>query len=337
MTLRLAEARELLAAREWKQLAARAEPLPDDALRAEPELAFLCASAWLRTGAIPRALALLAPIEPEVRLSADRRLSLQLTNLLGALWFESGRVEEADLLFSELLERACDWGDAEYVARACNNLGILANVRGEHDRALALYQRALAAYHRLPSLRGLAQTHYNVGIAYRELGFPSEAEGHYDRAAQYAERSRSEDVLGLAESDRGLLCIQTGDPRKGFALARLARERFERLGDPVRAAEAARVQAAAARATGQAADAEALLREALLVATHHENLLLLAETHRDLGVIRAERGDAGAALDHLRSALTHFTRLGAAAEVRVTHALSAQLSGDAPPPPPPHV
>jgi tetratricopeptide (TPR) repeat protein len=320
--LQLAEARELVARREWRVLADRAALLPREALLAEPELGYHCANAWMRTGAADAALELAREIEPRLRHTGDRRLALQATNLLGALLFEAGLAREAEDRFSELLERATDWRDDEFAARASNNLGVLANVRGEREKALTCYQRALASYQRLGYVRGLAQTHYNLGISYRELSFAEEADAHYGRAIGFAEQSGSDDVIGLAESDRGLLCVQTGDPAKGEALARRARDRFAALGDPVRAAEALRVVAAAARALARHEDARRILDEALATARAHSNLLLLAELQRDRGHLLREMGDDDAAREALLDAADAFTRLGATADADATRRLA---------------
>jgi tetratricopeptide (TPR) repeat protein len=320
--LQLSDARDLAARREWKALAERAAFLPRERLVAEPELGYHCANAWIRTGSVAAGLDLVRELEPLIRVGPDRRLSLQATNLLGALLFEAGDTVEAEQRFGELLDRATEWGDDEFAARASNNLGVLANVRGERERALASYQRALASYQRLGYVRGLAQTHYNLGMAYRELRFPEEADAHYGRAIQFAEQSASEDVVGLAESDRGLLCVQTGDPLKGQVFARRARDRFQRLGDPIREAESLRVLAAAAQALQRADEARALLDDALAAATAHSNLLLRAEVQRDRGLLLREMGDADAARAAFLDAADHFARLGAAAESEATRTLA---------------
>ena len=117
------------------------------------------------------------------------------TNLLGALLFESGLVSEAEDRFGELLERATEWQNDEFAARASNNLGVLANVRGERERALTFYQRALASYQRLGYLRGLAQTHYNLGVFFLEAGRIEEAIACYRKALGLRHKSDAGGVI----------------------------------------------------------------------------------------------------------------------------------------------
>ena len=51
--------------------------------------------------------------------------------------------------------------------------------RGSPTAALASYQPALAAYQRAGLLRGLAETHHNIGISQRHLGDFARALGDY--------------------------------------------------------------------------------------------------------------------------------------------------------------
>ena len=315
LPLTLAEARDLAQRREWRVLAERAADLEITKVVDEPELAYHCADAFLRTGSAARGLALIREVEPQARLGGDRRLSLRATNLFGALLFEAGTTGEAEERFLELLERASEWKDDEFAARASNNLGVLANLHGDREKALTFYQRALASYQRLGYTRGLAQTHYNLGMAYRQIHFPEEAETHYGNAIRYAQQTGNEDVIGLAESDRGLLSVENGDAAKGEVLARRAIDRFNRIADPVRAAEATRVLAAALHASGNGEQALELLAEARSTAESHSNLLLLAEVERDSSHILASLGDLEGARAPAKAAIEHFTRLGAHAEV----------------------
>ena len=142
----LEQARSLAAARDWAALAALAGGLPPALALGTPELGYLCADALHRTGEIAAALALAETVEPALRAGGDRRLMLRHRNLLGAIHYEAGRMAEAEGEFSELLDDAVRWQDDEFAARAANNLGVLANIRGQRELALTFYERALAAH-----------------------------------------------------------------------------------------------------------------------------------------------------------------------------------------------
>ncbi|CAN5622670.1 hypothetical protein BH23GEM7_BH23GEM7_08550 [soil metagenome] len=322
--------RTLYETRNWRALVEQASRLTPAQLVEEAEVAFFYADAFRRVGETERALTLAQRIEPQVRRRGNRRLLLNVINLVGMSLFEAGRSQEAEERFSELLEISNAWRDEEYAARACNNLGVLANVRGRRELALTYYQRALASYHRLGYLRGLAQTHHNLGISYRDLGFDREADAHYQRAIRFARAAQSEDVIARAETERALLRARSRDGSLAEALAQRALERFERIGDPLGRAEALRALAAAARASKYNARAADRLEEALAVARAHSDPLLHAEVQRDRGLLLRDEGQLAAAREALLESAEQFTLLGAEAEATAVRATADQLRPDAP-------
>jgi tetratricopeptide (TPR) repeat protein len=325
------EVRSLYARRDWIAIVERMSGVQDDQVRAEPELAFCFADALLRVGETERALALAEQTERAARQRGDRRLLLNVINVIGVALFEVGRNSTAEERFAELLDLASSWKDEEFAARSSNNLGVLANVHGRRDQALMYYQRALASYHRLGYLRGLAQTHHNLGISYRDLGFDREADTHFLRAIQYAQSANHEDVIALAETERALLRARSGDGGVAEALAQRALDRFVAMGDELGRAEALRVLAAAARAQARDEAAAGWLEDALAVARRHQAPLLSAEVQRDRGLLLRDRGQIPEAAEALHDSASHFLTLGAAAEAEAVRAIAVQLSSPDPP------
>jgi tetratricopeptide (TPR) repeat protein len=322
---KLEHARRLASARRWSDLARLADSADPEELVRSAELGYLLADGLRRTGHVERARPLATDAERSAFLSADARLALRTLNLLGMIAFEAGQMEEAERYFGSLLDRASQAGDDEFAARASNNLGILANIRGETELALTCYQRALAAYERIGYTRGLAQTYYNIGISYRDLAFADEADSHFDRAILHADESRSEDVVALAETERASLRARAGDGHLAESIASRALARLERMGDPAGAANAVRVLASAARARGARSLALERLDEALATLASHPDPLLRAEIHRDRGSLLREVGDLEGACMALRTALDAYQRLGATAEAEATRLLLSEI------------
>jgi tetratricopeptide (TPR) repeat protein len=324
-SLSVDDAHALRAAGEWQALVDRAESFSDEELFREPELAYLYAVACRRVGQTARALSLGSELEPEARRRGDRRLLGNAINLVGVALWESGRADQAEERFGELLGLAADWGNEESTANACNNLGVLANVRGRRDLALTYYQRALAAYQRLGNVRGLAETHHNLGISYRDLGFDRDADTHFSRAAELSEEAGLEDVVALAEAERAGLRVRWRDGRLAGEMARRALERFRRISDPTGAAQAIRIMGLAALAEGDADEADARLNEALEIARAHDDALLHAEVQRDRGMLLRDRNDMVGAAEALADAADHFQQIGAAAEAEALRVMIAAL------------
>jgi tetratricopeptide (TPR) repeat protein len=319
------EARALRLAAEWRVLSARGGELAEAELLAEGELGFSVAVAWRRLGETERSLALALALRDELGRRGERRLGAEVVNLIGNLRFEQGRLDDAATCFEELLEYAAEWRDDEFAARASNNLGILANVRERRDLALVCYQRAVAAYQRLGTALGLAQTHHNLGISFRDLGFDAEADSHFRRAMELAEGVQAGDVVALAENERALLRTRAGDPSLGARLAEHALERFRALGDPRGEGDALRVLAAAQRAAGDERAAAARLDQALALARTLGNPLLLAEVQRDRGLLLRDVGRASEARTALEESAAQFAQLAAHAEAEAVRTLAAEL------------
>jgi len=329
--LSVEEARALRAAGDWPALVRRAAALGDEELLREPELALHAAVAWRRVGQAGRALEVARLLEPVARRRGDRRLIGDVVNLTGVALWESGHAAEAEVRFGELLDAATEWGNEDDVAVACNNLGVLANVRGRRDLALTWYQRALAAYQRLGNVAGLSQTHHNLGISYRDLGFDREADAHFRRSIELAEEAGRDDVVALAESERAGLRARWGDGALAGEMARRALDRFRRNADPTGAAQAIRVLGLAARAQGRDGEALAAFDEALEIARAHADALLRAEVQRDRAALLRDLGRTDAARESFADAMQHFAQIGAAAEAEALRAILASLAPDAPP------
>src|SRR5690606_31716268 len=152
-----------------------------------------------------------------------------------------------------------------------------------------------------------------LGISYRDLGFPDEADEQYNRAMLYAAESDSEDVLALAETERAFLRALAGDGKLSESLGSRALARMERLSDPLGAANALRVLAAAARARGESELAMRRLDQALTTTERHPDLLLRAEVQHDRGALLLEQGNPSAALAALTEASSAYQQLGARA------------------------
>jgi tetratricopeptide (TPR) repeat protein len=323
---RLASARRLASERRWIELAGLSCELSVEAVEAVPELGYLVADALRRTGEIEQSTPLARVAARAALTYGEPRLRLRTVNLLGMIEYESGKLAEAEDFFEKLLQDAADDHDDEFAARASNNLGVIAGTRGDYELALTAYQRALASYQRLSYSRGLAQTHHNIGIAYRDLGFPEKAEGNFSLAVSYAAQAGSDDVTALAETERALLRAAEGDGALADKLAQRALDTMRGQGDPLGAANALRAKAAAANVLGGPALAHLYLDEAMGIIEHSPDLLLHAEIQRDKGRLFLKAGVTSEGIAALKAAIDSFQKLGASREVEATRRLLQDTS-----------
>ena len=296
--------------------------------RAHPELITLFGEALLRTLSPREASAWLAETGTTVRRSGDRAAVRKAANLEGVACFETGEIERAEARFHEALELGRQDGDDLLLARATNNLGTIANVRGAPGEALALYQLAIPAYQRLGHARGLAETYHNLAISFRDLGDAPHADESERRAAEFARQASDVRLAAMALVGLAELRLRAGDAELAEAEARRAAAEFARAGDPKGEADALRLAGAAATVRGRHDDASRALERALSLARAQGFAVIEGETLRARAELSLVQGDRGAARAEANAALVILDRLEAAAEARSLRKWLAALGAD---------
>jgi tetratricopeptide (TPR) repeat protein len=308
----LERAKALNEARDYPALAELLGGVAEEDRLREPELGFLLADVLRRVGQGTEALAVLESLSPVLGRRGNDRLHRRRLNLLGTLHFEQGRIEEAREAWSRQVQDASSVGDDEFLARANNNLGILATLGTAWEMALAHYSRAVAAYQRLGYRRGLGQSHQNLGITYREMGFGPEAARHFQQAIHFASED-SEDEVARAEQERALLLLLDGETGLARVTAERAMGRYRRLEDPTGEGEVERVLGLIALGSGRRDEARNHLDRAMVLAERTHGVLLEAETLEALAALARMKGEAtlGARLESRAEKI--FGDLGASA------------------------
>lgn len=306
----LREARERYEARDYAATARLIEQADAARRLSQPELGFLLAASWRQLGRPDEALALARELTDPCLRRGTPRLALRRLNLEAMLRFEAGAVADAEALWLRLHGSASADEDAEYVAHASNNLGVVYTLQTRMDDALASYERALVAYQRLGERVGLGQAHQNLGITHRESARPDHADEHFESARYHATAAGDERLLGRVEAERSLLLARRGDQRLADATVGRARSRLQLVGDRVGIGEAWRAAGLVALATGRPDEAIEPLGLALEIARATGHALLEAETLLGLAVARRATGAAGGDDAHA-DATALFERIGA--------------------------
>lgn len=222
---------------------------------------------------------------------------IDCTNLLGALAFERGNLDEAERHFRTVLDLAESERMPRYAARSANNLGAIAHLRENPESARFLYEKALRAYAQVEDKRGMAETWHNLALSVREAPWEGDALASCSRAVSAAEHAESGGLLALtllgraevliergefadalldldraetlawlegnephvleAERLRALLALRGAAPAEAHRRAELIRSRAEEAGCALIAAESAAIAALALRQDGREPEAEA--------------------------------------------------------------------------------
>lgn len=275
--------------------------------------AILLAEAFLRTGDPRTATRWLDAAAALLAGAGDRPGQRRVVNMQGAAAFALGTLDAAAERFGTALEMARTDGDTLLTARAINNLGAIDALRGDTARAIAAYQLAIPAYHRLGHTLGLAESWHNLAISYRlrdELHAADEAER---RAIEFATEAANPRLAAMAQVGRAEISLRRGD----FALARANAARaatvFSAVPDYLLQADALRVKAEASDLLLFPIVADTALTQAYALARTHEHRLQEAQILQTHAHIMSRRGDLAAARTLGSEALDAFRRLGSVA------------------------
>ncbi|MGQ0814305.1 MAG: tetratricopeptide repeat protein [Gemmatimonadota bacterium] len=282
----LKSAREKYQTRDYGAVVKLLGSVPGAQLIEEPEQGFMLADSARRVGGVTGLLELTGEVVAAARTQGRARVLCDALNLHGVLLFEQGHARAAERAWFELVSVATEADNPEFVARASNNLGVTAILSMRLEDAITSFQRAVSAYLRLGYARGLAQSHQNLGIVFRELGHDDESHAHFQRAMTWGYTADCMDDVARAEQELALLLLYSGrNVQAALASAQQALERHRQLGQPGATAEAQRVLGVVALAQGDLEGARTELEAALDAAREHQLRLLEAETLLALAVI----------------------------------------------------
>jgi tetratricopeptide (TPR) repeat protein len=282
-----------------------------DALAGSGDLTALYGEVLLRTGRSQAAREWLARALLQLEGRGERVAFRQVMNLLGVALFELGLLEEAATILEQVAEVAWSNGDDLLLAKARNNLGTIANVRGQRDKALTLYQLAVPVYQRLGSPSGLAECYHNMAITHRDALALDRADECERRAIEFAHEAGSRRLTALARLGRAEISLRRGEVSLAEAGATFAASAFREADDPIGEGDALRLIGVARTLQGKLDLARSALETALALTREHGAALNEAETLRALAEWAAAEGNPDIARAHALGALTLLGRLGA--------------------------
>jgi len=304
------ELRQLVAAGRFRD-ALEARRRSGDAEHPVAEVDLLAATAATRLGdlSVGADLARSALQQFQARADADGRM--RSFNLLGAIAFDRGQLEEAETCFAQALEDARTLEDPRMTANTSNNLASVAHLRAKDEVAFSMYRTALLAYQRLGDRRGAAQSCHNLALAFRQQGNYVDAEAAAQQAIRHAESVGEPGLKALILMGRVELHLEMGETAfAGRELARtesLARE----AGDETGLAEAIRLRALLALREGDLDAAMAHALEAREAAARVGAAQLEGESLAAATLAARRLGEMAKAEAYRLAALEIFERLGA--------------------------
>jgi len=203
------------------------------------------------------------------------------TNGLAAAEQQLGNLDRSEELYVRARVAAAAAGDDRLIAMIDQNLGTVANIRGNFAAALRSYQASLRRYQALSLHELEAQVLNNLGMLYTDLEKWDAAETAYAQAARACAGARAdESLLRRIEVNQAELWAARRDLDKARTrcealLARAPTEPAPWLG------EALKHYGVVCREAGDPVAAERHLTEAAALAERTQDILLAAETARE--------------------------------------------------------
>jgi tetratricopeptide (TPR) repeat protein len=282
----------------------------------DSSIAYWFAESLYHTARMEELASYASAYEQSSRRSTDPDGVMRALNLGGIAAFELGEPEVARAKFDTLMELAEASGDREMLARAANNLGAIANLKGRRHEALAYYHLAIPLYQHLEQPRGIAQSYHNLGRSYHDMDRLDESVASYARAILMAEDLAYAPLIAMSTIGRAEAELRRGDLPLASRLVERGLELARAIPDPISVAEGLRVRGSVLWADGDETNGKSNLLEALELALETRHALLEAEIRRDIGRWLAGAGQPHEAHAHLSAAVERFDSLGAGAEAR---------------------
>ncbi len=239
--------------------------------------------------------------------AGDRAGAAAMLRGLGSCLVELDDLDAALSTLRTACAQAEEIGDLTGAALARKYIGFVLGLTGSLDDAETELRTAADELRKAGCLPAEAMARTHLGFVRRQRGDATGAV-HIIRAALATARS-CEDEFAQAYATRGLVgaLLDNGRPHEAEHRARQAVALFERIGDPIGAAQSLRVLGEAlASDVDRTSEAEQALASAAVIFRNSGHDWGLALVELSLGEIEVRRGVAGAA-DRLRRALRFWT------------------------------
>lgn len=149
-------------------------------------------------------------------LVSDRsREAAAFTHRLGMVAQQRGDYDKALDWYRQSLAILEELGDRAGMATSYHQLGIVAYLRGDFDRALDWYRQSLAIREELGDRAGMAGSYHQLGMVAQDRGDYEQASDWYRQALAVEKQLGDRANMAATMSQLGILLTETGNPQDG--------------------------------------------------------------------------------------------------------------------------
>lgn len=241
----------------------------------------------------------------------DEAAAGHAVNVQAAVRWQQGNLDEAERLYLVARARAMRVGDAKLAAMTAQNLGVLANLRGDYGEAHGHYQASLAEYRSLGLTTEVSYALNNIGLLHTAQRHWGEAERAFSEAVQISELAGDVSTRTVLDVNLAEMWVARGEHARAQACVRHALDAAARTGDGSAIGKATKLLGVIAREAGDLEDAERHFLRADEIATARNELLLQGEIARERADLARRLGKNRDVLQQLNRAHRLFTQLRA--------------------------
>jgi diguanylate cyclase (GGDEF)-like protein/putative nucleotidyltransferase with HDIG domain len=232
-------------------------------------------------------------------------------NTQAVVCWQRGELDEAERLYLLARGRAVVACDLKLAAMTAQNLGVLANIRGDFEIAEAQYLASLAEYRSLGLTTDVCIALNNLGLLYIAQQRWAEAEASLQEGAQIS--ALSGDLMARTQLDINLaeLWVKRGEFGRAQDAVRKALDAASQTGDASAIGKATKLLGVIARETGHLTEAEIHFQHADELAIARGEVLMQAEIARERADLARRTGKNREVLQQLNRSHRLFTILRA--------------------------
>ena len=244
----------------------------------------------------------------------------------GTVFIEKGDYASAQDVYQAALSLGDQIGNKGIIARACNNLAIVATIQGDFDNAISQYELCIQMYRELGDARGLGNTYLNLGMAHTDREHWTSAMDAYEKGFEVAQAHSHLDIMANIHLSMAEVMLEMGNSMMVPMCCARALDIYRKTGDRLGEADAYRLLGLTFSMRKDWVTAEGLFSDSLRLNEENSNPLGAAEAHRDRGKMLMIRGLKTDAQISLNAALVGFQKLGARADIIKVEKLLHELN-----------
>lgn len=239
----------------------------------------------------------------------DFRGSARCENILGTIYGDKGEIKKAKKHFEESLSYLDQKQDEYLIGMIEINLGIINNIQGNYDQAFTYHQRAIYKFEQMQDFRRLSEVLNNLGMMHTQKGEYDLALKVYDQSISVSLSSGYLPTLVVSYLSKGYIYALLKDITLAQAFSDKGMEGAIKLNDRLSVADIYKTKGIIEKKFGNFVAAENYLVTSIRINQELENILNLAESSLELGILYIEFGKKESALEQLNNSLNYFKKL----------------------------